>query len=57
MTTTPVASFRTTEVVVDQAVLDACQDAWQEHQQRCEDDQPYTDSVTTEDLLERIAVL
>ena len=57
VTTSPVTPSDSTEVVVDQAVLDACQEAWREHQQRCEEGEPYTDSVTTEELLERIAAL
>ena len=57
VTTSPVKPSDSTEVVVDQAVLDACQEAWREHQQRCEEGEPYTDSVTTEELLERIAAL
>ena len=31
--------------------------AWEEHQRRCADNEPYTDGVTSEELAERIAQL
>ena len=57
MAANPVTPQEDTEVIVDPEVLDACDKAWREHQKRCEEDRPYTDGVTTEDLLERITEL
>ena len=31
--------------------------AWEEHQRRCANDEPYTDGVTVEELAERVEAL